>query len=40
MTGLAFVAFVLSFGTKGLSLNAEMETEQALKERGNDQRSG
>jgi len=40
MTGLAFVAFVLSFGTKGLSLNAEMETEQALKERGDDQRSG
>jgi MFS family permease len=39
MTGLAFVAFVLSFGTKGLSLNAEMETEQALKERGDDQRS-
>ena len=40
MAGLAFVALVLSFATKGLSLNAEMETEQALKERGNDQRSG
>ena len=37
MAGLAFVAFVLSFGTKGLSLNAEMETKQALKERGDDQ---
>ena len=40
MAGLAFVALVLSFGTKGLSLNAEMETEQALKETGNAQRSG
>lgn len=40
MAGLAFVALVLSFGTKGLSLNAEMETEQALKEQGNNQRSG
>ena len=39
MAGLAFVALVLSFATKGLSLNAEMETEQALKERGNNQRS-
>ena len=38
MAGLAFVAFVLSLGTKGLSLSAEMETKQALKERGNDQR--
>ena len=38
MAGLAFVALVLSFGTEGLSLNAEMETEQALKERGNDRR--
>lgn len=40
MAGLAFVALVLSFGTQGLSLNAEMETEQALKERGNNQRPG
>ena len=40
MAGLAFVAFVLSLGTKGLSLNAEMETEQALKEKGNNQRLG
>ncbi len=40
MAGLAFVALVLSFGTEGLSLNAEMETEQALKERGDNQRSG
>lgn len=40
MAGLAFVALVLSFATKGLSLNAEMETEQALKERGNNQLSG
>lgn len=40
MAGLAFVALILSFGTKGLSLDAELETEQALKERGNDQRSG
>lgn len=39
MAGLAFVALVLSFGTKGLDLDAEMETEQALKKRGNDQRS-
>ncbi len=37
MAGLAFVALVLSFGTKGLSLNAEMETEQALKERDRNQ---
>ena len=34
MAGLAFVALVLGFGTKGLSLNAEMETEQALREQG------
>ena len=40
MAGLAFVALVLSFATKGLSLNAEMETEQALKERENNQRPG
>ncbi len=40
MAGLAFVALVLSFGTKGLSLNAGMETEQALRERENDHRSG
>ncbi len=40
MAGLAFVALVLSLGTEGLSLNAEMETEQALKERGDNQRSG
>lgn len=32
MAGLAFVALVLSFGTKGLSLNVGMGTEQALKE--------
>ncbi|SLM39431.1 Major facilitator superfamily domain, general substrate transporter [Lasallia pustulata] len=38
MAGLAFVAFVLSFGTKGLSLSAEMETKQGLKERGDQQR--
>jgi len=37
MAGLAFVALVLSFGTKGLSLNAEMETEQAHKERDRNQ---
>lgn len=40
MAGLAFVALVLSVGTKGLNLNAGMETEQALKERGNDQPVG
>lgn len=40
MAGLAFIALVLSFGTKGLSLNAEMESEQALKERRDDQLSG
>ena len=39
MAGMAFVALVLSFGTEGLSLNAAMETEQALRERKNDQRS-
>ena len=40
MAGLAFAALVLSFATKGLSLNADMETEQALKERGDDQHLG
>ena len=39
MAGLAFVALLLSFGTEGLSLNAELETEQALVERGNEQQS-
>ncbi len=34
MAGLAFVALVLSFGTEGLSLDAEMETEQGLKDGG------
>ena len=34
MAGLAFVALLLSFGTEGLSLNAAMETEQALKKAG------
>ena len=34
MAGLAFIAFLLSFATKGLSLNARLETKQALKERG------
>ncbi|KAF6225133.1 hypothetical protein HO133_010329 [Letharia lupina] len=38
MAGLAFVALLLALGTKGLSLNAKMETEQALRERENDQR--
>ena len=38
MAGLAFVALVLSFATKGLSLNAELETEQALKKKEDDQR--
>ena len=33
MAGFAFVALVLSFRTKGLNLDAKMETEQALKER-------
>ena len=37
MAGLAFVAMVLSFATKGLSLDAKMETEQALKEHADDQ---
>ena len=37
MSGLAFVALVLSLGTKRLSLNAKMETEQALKEQERDQ---
>ncbi|KAK0512068.1 hypothetical protein JMJ35_005196 [Cladonia borealis] len=40
MAGLAFVALVLSLGTKGLSLNAKMETEQALKEQKADQLTG
>ena len=39
MAGFAFVALLLSFGTKGLDLNAAMETEQALRERRNRQRS-
>lgn len=39
MAGFAFVALVLSFGTEGLSLNAAMETEQALIDRGNAERS-
>lgn len=39
MAGFAFVALVLSFGTEGLSLNAEMETEQALIDRGEAERS-
>ena len=34
MAGLAFVALALSLGTKGLSLNAELETKRALKDRG------
>lgn len=38
MAGLAFVALLLALGTKGLSLNSKMETEQALRERENDQR--
>ena len=33
MAGLAFIAFVLSFGTEGLKLNAKLETSQTLKER-------
>lgn len=37
MAGLAFFALVLSLGTRGLSLNAKMETEQALKEQKGDQ---
>ena len=37
MAGLVFVALVLSLGIKGLSLNAKMETEQALKEHKGDQ---
>ena len=36
MAALAFVALLLSFATKGLSLNAEIESKQALRERGND----
>ena len=40
MAGLAFVALVLSLGTKGLSLNARMETEQALKEQKGDHFTG
>ncbi len=40
MAGLAFVALVLSFGTEGLSLDAEMETEQGLEERGRRRHSG
>ena len=32
MAGLAFTALLLSFATKGLSLNAKMETQQALKQ--------
>ena len=40
MAGLAFVALVLSLGTKGLSLNAKMETEQALKGQKGDQLTG
>ncbi|KAM0795934.1 major facilitator superfamily domain-containing protein [Usnea florida] len=39
MAGLAFVALVLSLATKGLSLNAELETEQALKKSEKVQRS-
>ncbi|CAD6569914.1 MAG: hypothetical protein ASARMPRED_003310 [Alectoria sarmentosa] len=39
MAGLAFVALVLSLGTKGLSLNAELETEQALREGRDEPRS-
>ena len=39
MTGLAFVALVLSFATKGLKLDAELETEQALRERKDQQSS-
>lgn len=39
MAGFAFVALVLSFGKKGLSLNAEMETEQALIDRANAEES-
>ena len=31
MAGLAFVALVLSLGTKGLNLNAKVETEQTPK---------
>ena len=33
MCGLAFLAFVLSLATKGLSLDAKMETEQGLREK-------
>lgn len=39
MAGFALVALVLSFGTEGLSLNAEMEMEQALIDRGEAERS-
>ena len=37
MAGLAFFALVLSLGTRGLSLNAKMETEQALREQKGNQ---
>lgn len=40
MAGLAFLALMLSFATKGLGLNARMETEQALKEGENHQGVG
>ena len=40
MAGLAGVALLLSFLTKGLDLNAGMESEQAMKERKDDRRSG
>ena len=40
MAGLAFVALMLSLGTRGLSLNAKMETEQALKEQKGEQLTG
>ena len=39
MAGLAFVALILSLGTKGLSLNAEMETEQAIRKPDHNQYS-
>ena len=39
MAGSAFVALVLSFATKGLDLNAAMETEQAFREQRNNQDS-
>lgn len=40
MAGLAFVALVLSLGTKGLSLNAKLQTEQGLKGREKETESG